>query len=101
MIHEEIKRFRSVLALGSLLIIAAPGVLEAQSGAITGTVLDQVGKPVPGAAIAVKNATSSISGSTNTDADGRFSVNGLAAGTYSGRNIGAGLCPQWRAWVSR
>ena len=68
----------------SILAIMTPVAIQAQSvGTITGTVLDQVGKTVPGAGVTVKNEGGLASGSVLTDADGHFSIGNLAPGTYS------------------
>src|SRR5215467_9827736 len=68
------------LATALLAIMA----LRAQSGGtITGTVLDQAAKPIPGAGVTVRSgAAGSLSGAATADNDGRFSITGLAAGTY-------------------
>jgi len=58
--------------------------LWAQSGGtISGTTLDQTAKVVPDASVTVKNDAGTVSGTATSDAEGRFSVSGLAAGTYS------------------
>jgi hypothetical protein len=49
---------------------------------LTGTVLDRATKAIPGANVTVKNEAGAVSGATNSDSEGRFSVSGLAAGTY-------------------
>jgi iron complex outermembrane recepter protein len=67
-------------------LICAVGVmpLRAQSGgSITGTVLDQAGKAIQGSGITVKNEVGSASGNANSDAEGKFSITGLAAGIYT------------------
>lgn len=70
------------VALCALLSLT-PHLLRAQSGGtITGTIVDQASKVVNGATITVKNDSGASAGTTATDADGHFSVSGLAAGTY-------------------
>ncbi len=65
------------------LICAATMLLAQGGGTVTGTISDQAGKPIPGANVTVK-AEGSATGSTATsDAEGRFSVSGLAAGNYT------------------
>src|SRR5580658_7833114 len=70
-----------------ILALCASGLLRAQQGGdaatIAGKVLDEAGKPVQAAAVIVKNSAGAAASSTTTDADGRFSVPGLAAGTYN------------------
>jgi iron complex outermembrane receptor protein len=46
-------------------------------------VVDQAGKTVQGAAVTAKNEGGTISGNVVTDAEGHFSISGLAAATYS------------------
>ena len=50
---------------------------------VTGTVLDVAGKPIPSAAVSVKNEANGVTRQTPSGADGKFSVSGLPAGTYS------------------
>ena len=71
-----------VSLLSTLLWIGGAGLLHAQSGTISGTILDQAGKAVPGAAVTVKSETAT-SGTGTSDSDGKFSVTGLGAGEYS------------------
>ena len=72
----EAKRFRSVFALGALLGFGVLMMLEAQSGGtLSGTVLDQVAKPIAGATVNAKSDTGTVAGSATTDANGRFSIN--------------------------
>jgi iron complex outermembrane receptor protein len=77
-------RSRALALISALFVITASPALRAQSGGtITGTVTDQAGKSVPGAAVTAKNEGGFASGSVVTDAEGHFSVIGLAGGTYS------------------
>src|SRR5579863_4146341 len=68
-------------------LIGAAAMMPAQAqnggGTVTGTVLDQVGKAIPGANISVKNAAGTVTGTTTSDADGHFTVSNLAPGTYA------------------
>jgi iron complex outermembrane receptor protein len=74
----------AVFALGVLLCAAELSPLRAQqSGAISGTVLDQTGKPIQDAVVEVKSESTGASRSAVGDAEGRFSVSDLAVGTYS------------------
>jgi iron complex outermembrane recepter protein len=75
---------QTLVFLSALMVIAAPFGLRGQSGGtIAGTVVDQAAKTVPGAAVTVKSESGSMGGSAVTDADGHFSISGLAAGKYS------------------
>jgi hypothetical protein len=76
----------------ALLFGAGTMPLPAQSnGTITGTVVDQAGKSVDGAKVAVKTATGSVAGDATADAEGHFTVNGLAAGTYTVDTVSPGF----------
>ena len=82
-----------VLALACLFGLAGSfAALSAQesSGSMRGTVVDQSGKNVPGAAIAIrglgKNAPAAVA-----NAEGQFTISGLAAGTYSIQASAAGF----------
>ena len=60
--------------------------LQAQTGdaaTVTGTVVDVSGKPVPTAAVSVRNESSGAARRVTSGADGKFSVTGLPVGTYS------------------
>jgi iron complex outermembrane receptor protein len=77
--------------------------LNAQSnetGTIAGTVVDQAGKAVASASVAVKNGTGAVSGTVVTDAEGRFSVASLAAGTYSVETSAPGFALNSRLGVA-
>lgn len=68
--------------------LCAAALLHAQtggdSGSITGTVLDVAGKPIPNAAVSVKNeASGAAPHAVAAGADGKFSVTGLPAGSYT------------------
>lgn len=56
---------------------------QAASGAIQGTVVDPRGQAVQGAAVLVKNASQAAERKATTDGDGKFTVGGLTAGTYT------------------
>lgn len=76
--HNFITRWRGVLAvcLGVLLFGAGLGQLHAQAagGALSGTVIDQSGKPISSAAVQVRNDASGLTVAVTADSDGKFSV---------------------------
>ncbi|MFC7370130.1 carboxypeptidase regulatory-like domain-containing protein [Fictibacillus iocasae] len=55
----------------------------ASPGTITGLVQDPSGIPIPGAAIVIRDQSNVVIGTANTDANGAFTVSGLAAGSYT------------------
>lgn len=61
-----------------LLIILATLTVQAQTGSVTGTVLDETGLPLPGASVQIK----SINKSATTDASGKYRLAGLSNGTF-------------------
>lgn len=77
---------RTALAIGlaALLLLAAPPLAaQTVSGALTGTVLDDAGVPLPGVTVTVTSAAL-VRGSANavTDASGAFRFPSLPPGTY-------------------
>lgn len=73
-----------ICALVVLLCAAGFTALRAQQGGtITGTVLDQAGKPIPGATVEIRNETSAATRAVTADDQGKFSAPDLAAGTYT------------------
>jgi iron complex outermembrane receptor protein len=74
-----------VLGLVCLLGLAGSfAALSAQenAGSVRGTVVDQAGKAIPGAAIAIRGAARGNQ-VTVADSAGQFTISGLPAGTYS------------------
>lgn len=78
------RRKSRILAFSLFLCAAGLSQLQAQqSGTLSGTVLDQTGKPIPGATVEVKSESGGVSRKTTSDAEGTFSASDLAAGSYS------------------
>ncbi len=65
----------------ALALLTVPAL--AQSGTVSGTVSDTNGDPVPGAMVSLEAADGSEAGSAMSDADGAFSITGVAAGAYT------------------
>ena len=65
-------------------------------GAIRGTVQDPSGAVVPGAAVTVENAASTVSRGSVSDGDGNFHFTALEPGTYSVSIAAQGFAP----WAS-
>ena len=74
-------RLRMVLAF----VVLMAGVLAAQTfrGTILGTVTDPSGALVSGAKVTVKNVATGLERSTQTSADGSYSIPELPIGTYT------------------
>jgi iron complex outermembrane receptor protein len=91
-------------AVGASLLLVGSGLmpLRAQQGAATiaGTILDQVGKPMGAASVTVKNDSASFSRTVTSDTDGHFSVNGLAAATYTIETSAPGFALNTRRGVT-
>jgi len=75
--------------------------LRAQDAGSTlaGTILDQAGKTVQGATIVARNDSATASGTAQSDANGRFSITGLASGTYTLETTAPGFARNTRANV--
>jgi iron complex outermembrane recepter protein len=73
----------SVLALPAVVLVASPRAYAQSSAALTGSVLDPRGVPLPGATIVIKNESNGATTKTTSDAQGHYSVATLAAGKYS------------------
>jgi hypothetical protein len=70
-----------VLALVAVLAsLPAPG--QATSGTISGTVTDQSGASIAGAAVSVRNLDTNVARTATTEADGRFRFPALLVGRY-------------------
>jgi Carboxypeptidase regulatory-like domain/TonB dependent receptor-like, beta-barrel len=74
------------LALIVVVLVTAlvPRVADAQSTAsISGVVKDSEGSVLPGVSVTIKNDTSGASQEVTTDAEGRYQVTALGAGSYT------------------
>jgi len=77
-------RMTGVFAAGLLICFAALGQSQPQpNGVISGSVLDQTGKPIQDAVVEVKSEPAGTPRSAISDAEGKFRVLDLAPGTYS------------------
>ena len=75
--------------------------LRAQNGgAIGGAIVDQAGKSIEGASVTVKNEGGTVSGSATADAQGHFTVSGLALGQYSVEVTSPGFARNTRLGVN-
>lgn len=68
----------------SLGLMVLPGLGQANpTGTLSGTVLDPSNAAIPGAKIAVTGTATGIGLSTNSGADGHFTISNVAPGTYT------------------
>src|ERR1039458_1702812 len=96
----RILRPGALLALLAFLPVSPALLAQPESGATrTGTVLDQAGKSIQGAAVAIKNEATATTRALVTDADGRFSVSGLPAATYTIETMAPGFARNSRAGI--
>ncbi len=76
-------RIRMWLVLCVVLVVCAMSGIAQNYGTVGGTVKDQSGAVVPGAAIVVTNTATGTVSRVSSLADGKFLVNALQPGTYS------------------
>jgi iron complex outermembrane receptor protein len=95
-----------ILRLGASLALlaflpASPTLLaQPEFGAtLAGSVLDQAGKSIQGAAVAIRNEATAATRALVTDSDGRFSVSGLPAGAYTIETTAPGFARNSRTGI--
>ena len=76
------KWVRGGLALFAFLFCASLAEAQLTRGTITGTVTDQSGAAVPGAAITITNVDTGVARTSETGTTGRYEAPGLPAGNY-------------------
>lgn len=74
------RMFRTQRCLWSLVTLIAPAA--GQTFSISGTVSDAAGASIPGATVALTSAAAAGRRTATTDATGRYSFSGVAAGSY-------------------
>lgn len=62
-----------------VLLVFSALIVKAQTGSISGKVLDETGQPLPGASVVIKGTTRS----TSTDGNGNFKISGLTNGSVT------------------
>src|ERR1017187_6785018 len=96
----KILRLCALLALLALLPAWSTLLAQTDSGAtIMGSVLDQAGKSIQGAAVTIKNEATATTRALVTDSDGHFSVSGLPAGIYTIETMAPGFARNSRTGV--
>ncbi|MDP9171188.1 MAG: TonB-dependent receptor [Acidobacteriota bacterium] len=93
---------RVLAAAVSLLLITSGVPLRAQQGVgtIAGAIFDQAGKTVAAASVTVRNDAATFTRAVTADADGHFSVNDVAPGTYIIETTAPGFARNTRRGVS-
>lgn len=88
-----VHRARWVLALiaWSLIILGVPASAFGQNGRITGVVEDVQGAPVAGVTVVATNLATNAARSAISEADGRYTIAELPAGTYGVTTVLAGF----------
>ncbi|MGO9123716.1 MAG: TonB-dependent receptor domain-containing protein [Terriglobales bacterium] len=74
---------RSTLVLVAVLVTATAVFAQTFRGTVLGTVTDQSGAVISGAKVSVKNANTGLERTTQTSADGNYSVSELPIGSYT------------------
>src|SRR5262245_20395099 len=82
---EAVMRLRFVLGLVLLVATVTPALAQITSATISGTIKDETGGVLPGVDVVVRNLDTSLSRSVVTDANGYYTVPGLAPGKYEAR----------------
>src|SRR5437867_2269154 len=80
--------------LSCFLLLSGALAQDASTGAIRGTVSDQAGGRIPGATVALVNNATGLRYSKLADLEGRFVLQLLPPGDYSGRAESPGMSPQ-------
>src|SRR5574340_54625 len=70
---------------------AAPALMAADSGAISGVVTDAAGQPAAGAMVKAKNVDHGVATTVISQDHGRYTVPNLAPGKYLVRALGGGF----------
>lgn len=91
---------RAALRLMFVLVatLMAAGTARAQSGAISGTVVDVSSAPIPGATIDLSGPGPRVS--TRSSSDGHFTLSNLAAGVYEIGIASVGFAQQRRTGIT-
>src|SRR5215831_16407536 len=72
---------------------ATDGLSQAETGQVTGTVLDPTGAVIPNAKVTVKSATTGLERQTTTTTAGTYAVTNLQPGTYTVTAEAPGFSP--------
>ena len=81
--ETNVSAFKLFLALTLLIVFAAPGMAQVDTGAIVGTVADSQQQRIPNATVRLIQAKTNVERTTTSGRDGNFSFSPVAIGTYS------------------
>src|SRR5712692_6052527 len=82
--HKEItRRFMFVLPLMALLFLASAAAFGQSTATLQGTVTDQKDAVVPNATVIVRNQSTSIERTVQTDSTGSYQIAALPPGPYT------------------
>ena len=86
------------LMLASLTAFVPPAAAQT-TATLAGSILDPQERALPGVQVTVRQLATGVARNTSTDADGRFVIAGLTAGTYELRAEVTGFAPLTRSAV--
>jgi uncharacterized GH25 family protein len=90
---------RTLLICGVIAVLAFAAVANAQFarglGTLSGSVLDERGKPVPNASVTIQTSDGLSPHAAHTDADGHFEFTRFEAGQYDVRAYSHSLFSDW------
>ncbi len=92
-------KIRLVTLMSVIGLLAAPAVWAQTTATLAGVVQDASGGVLPGAQVVVRQISTEAVRRTITDAEGRFTLAGLAAGDYEVRSELSGFRPLVRSGV--
>jgi iron complex outermembrane recepter protein len=81
------------------LFLLLPAAQAQSTGTISGAVLDVTAKPIPAAVVSIKNESAGAPRNVVADQEGKYSVAGLPAGTYTVEASAPSFSPSRRAGV--
>lgn len=91
----------AVVAMTTILVLGMPRQASGQVlyGSLVGTVEDQTGAVVPGAAVSITSSETGLSRETATDSSGRYVFANVVPGTYDLKVTAKGFRPMTRSGV--
>ncbi len=94
---SKVRHLAHLLIVAVLAVtVARAGAAQTSTGTVRGTVSDEAGTAIAGAAISATNIASGVLRSATTNTDGFYALPGLTPGTYDIRVRHIGHAPQGR-----